>query len=163
MQIAAREPLDVQAVLLLLVTNPQNENRDQVRALALNQLGESVVACWDRLASSMLELPDEIRLVVLDLCVPTLTQLTKQQYVVFRTTLTAAMRSDSQIDLFEWMMRIVLTRRIETRFGALSQKNQVVPCKSVPKKCGLCWERWLGLVVQIIPRPRLILEPPYVS
>jgi Zn-dependent protease with chaperone function len=122
-QIAAREPLDVQAVLLLLVTDPQNENRDQVRALALNQLGESLVACWDRLASSMLELPDEIRLVVLDLCVPTLTQLTKQQYVAFRTTLTAAMRSDSQIDLFEWMTRIVLTRRIETRFGAMSQKK----------------------------------------
>ena len=122
-QIAAREPLDVQAVLLLLVTNPKNENRDQVRALALKQLGESVVACWDRLASSMLELPDEIRLVVLDLCVPTLTQLTKQQYVAFRTTLTAAMRSDSQIDLFEWMTRIVLTRRIETRFGAMSQKK----------------------------------------
>ena len=122
-QIAAREPLDVQAVLLLLVTDPQNENRDQVRALALNQLGESVVACWDRLASSMLKLPDEIRLVVLDLCVPTLTQLTKQQYVAFRTTLTAAMRSDSQIDLFEWMTRIVLTRRIETRFGAMSQKK----------------------------------------
>ena len=122
-QIAAREPLDVQAVLLLLVTNPKNENRDQVRALALKQLGESVVTCWDRLASSMLELPDEIRLVVLDLCVPTLTQLTKQQYVAFRTTLTAAMRSDSQIDLFEWMTRIVLTRRIETRFGAMSQKK----------------------------------------
>ena len=122
-QVAAREPLDVQAVLLLLVTNPKNENRNQVRALALKQLGESVVACWDRLASSMLELPDEIRLVVLDLCVPTLTQLTKQQYVAFRTTLTAAMRSDSQIDLFEWMTRIVLTRRIETRFGAMSQKK----------------------------------------
>ena len=122
-QIAAREPLDVQAVLLLLVTNPENENRDQVRALALKQLGESVVACWDRLASSMLELPDEIRLVVLDLCVPTLTQLTKQQYVAFRTTLTAAMRSDSQIDLFEWMTRIVLTRRIEIRFGAMSKKK----------------------------------------
>jgi len=122
-QVAAREPLDVQAVLLLLVTDPKNENRDQVRALALKQLGESVVACWDRLASSMLKLPDEIRLVVLDLCVPTLTQLTKQQYVSFRTTLTAAMRSDSQIDLFEWMTRIVLTRRIETRFGAMSQKK----------------------------------------
>ena len=122
-QVAAREPLDVQAVLLLLVTDPKNENRNQVRALALKQLGESVVACWDRLASSMLELPDEIRLVVLDLCVPTLTQLTKQQYVAFRTTLTAAMRSDSQIDLFEWMTRIVLTRRIETRFGAMSQKK----------------------------------------
>ena len=122
-QVAAREPLDVQAVLLLLVTDPKNKNRDQVRALALKQLGESVVACWDRLASSMLELPDEIRLVVLDLCVPTLTQLTKQQYVAFRTTLTAAMRSDSQIDLFEWMTRIVLTRRIETRFGAMSQKK----------------------------------------
>ena len=122
-QVAAREPLDVQAVLLLLVTDPKNENRNQVRALALKQLGESVVACWDRLASSMLELPDEIRLVVLDLCVPTLTQLTKQQYVAFRTTLTAAMRSDSQIDLFEWMTRIVLTRRIETRFGAMSKKK----------------------------------------
>jgi hypothetical protein len=52
-----------------------------------------------------------------------LTQLTKQQYVAFRTALTAAMRSDNQVDLFEWMTRIVLTRRIETRFGALSQKK----------------------------------------
>ena len=31
------------------------------------------------------------------------------------------MRADEGIDLFEWMTRIVLTRRIETRFGALSQ------------------------------------------
>ena len=120
---AVREPLDAQAVLLLLVTGAQTNMRDTVRALALDQLGETMVACWDRLAPHMFDLPDETRLVVLDLCVPTLTQLTKQQYVAFRTALTAAMRSDNQVDLFEWMTRIVLTRRIETRFGALSQKK----------------------------------------
>jgi hypothetical protein len=120
---AVHEPLDAQAVLLLLVTGAQTSMRDTVRALTLEQLGETMVACWDRLAPHMFNLPDETRLVVLDLCVPTLTQLTKQQYVAFRTTLTAAMRSDNQVDLFEWMTRIVLTRRIETRFGALSQKK----------------------------------------
>ena len=120
---AVREPLDAQAVLLLLVTGAQTNMRDTVRALTLEQLGETMVECWDRLAPHMFELPDETRLVVLDLCVPTLTQLTKQQYVAFRTALTAAMRSDNQVDLFEWMTRIVLTRRIETRFGALSQKK----------------------------------------
>ncbi|MSR33469.1 MAG: hypothetical protein EXS12_01480 [Phycisphaerales bacterium] len=122
-QKATHEPLDAQAVLLLLITGVQPDIREKVRALTLEQLGEAMVACWDQLALHMLDLPDEIRLVVLDLCVPTLIQLNKQQYVAFRTTLTAAMRSDGQVDLFEWMTRIVLTRRIETRFGALSKKK----------------------------------------
>ncbi|NBY67996.1 MAG: hypothetical protein EBQ58_03985 [Betaproteobacteria bacterium] len=155
---AVREPLDAQAVLLLLVTGAQTNMRDNVRALALEQLGETMVACWDRLAPHMFELPDETRLVVLDLCVPTLTQLTKQQYVAFRTALTAAMRSDNQVDLFEWMTRIVLTRRIETRFGALSQKKRRAPCKTALKTCELCWERWRTLVAHLMATARLILE-----
>ncbi len=122
-QHATNEPLDVQAVLLLLVTGTRPEMRESVRAITNEQLGEAMVACWDRLASSMLNLTDEMRLAVLDLCVPTLTQLSKQQYVAFRTTLTAAMRSDGRVDLFEWMTRTVLTRRIETRFGAMSTKK----------------------------------------
>ena len=119
-QSATREPLDAQVVLLLLVT--QSDAQEKVRNLALECLGQGVLASWNQLATSVVGLPDEIRLVVLDLCVPTLTQLTKQQYLAFRTALTAAMRADEQVDLFEWMTRIVLTRRIETRFGALSQR-----------------------------------------
>ena len=119
-QSATREPLDAQVVLLLLVT--QSGAQEKVRNLALECLGQGVLASWNQLATSVVDLPDEIRLVVLDLCVPTLTQLTKQQYLAFRTALTAAMRADEQVDLFEWMTRIVLTRRIETRFGALSQR-----------------------------------------
>ena len=120
-QSATREPLDAQVVLLLLVTGTQAGAQEKVRNLALECLGQCVLASWNQLATSVVGLPDEIRLVVLDLCVPTLTQLTKQQYLAFRTALTAAMRADEGIDLFEWMTRIVLTRRIETRFGALSQ------------------------------------------
>ena len=122
-QTAAREPLDAQVILLLLVTGAQLDAQEKVRELALEHLGQGVMASWHQLAASVVGLPDEIRLVVLDLCVPTLTQLTKQQYVVFRTTLTAAMRADNHVDLFDWMTRIVLTRRIETRFGALSKNK----------------------------------------
>ena len=122
-QTAAREPLDAQVILLLLVTGAQLDAQEKVRGLALEHLGQGVMASWHQLAASVVGLPDEIRLVVLDLCVPTLTQLTKQQYVVFRTTLTAAMRADNHVDLFDWMTRIVLTRRIETRFGALSKNK----------------------------------------
>ncbi|MCE9619694.1 MAG: M48 family metallopeptidase [Planctomycetes bacterium] len=117
---AAREPLDVQAVLLLLVTG--SAARSKIRSLVQKQLGDPMAECWDRIAPLMANLPDEIRLVVLDLCVPTLTHLSKQQYLAFRAALTEAIRSDGQIDLFEWMLQAVLTRRIETRFGALPSR-----------------------------------------
>jgi Zn-dependent protease with chaperone function len=115
---AAGEPLDSQVVLLLLVAGADAPSRAKIRSIAQRQLGAATAACWDRLAPAATDLTDEVRLSLLDLCVPSLIRLSQPQYDAFRGALADAIRGDGRVDLFEWMMRAVLFRRVESRFAA---------------------------------------------
>lgn len=70
----------------------------------------------------MESLKDALRLMVLDLCMPALQQLSQPQYMAFREALTEVIRADGSVSLFEWTMRSVLARRVEARFGALADR-----------------------------------------
>jgi uncharacterized tellurite resistance protein B-like protein len=74
-----------------------------------------------RLRPLMDRVPDPLRMMLLDLSMPALQQLSQRQYVEFRSTLAEVIRADGKVSLYEWAMRSSLARRVEARFGALRE------------------------------------------
>jgi Zn-dependent protease with chaperone function len=58
----------------------------------------------------------DAQLALADLCAPALAHLGQANYLRFRETLAAAMRSDGQVDLREWALAKSLERHVERRF-----------------------------------------------
>jgi hypothetical protein len=119
---ACTEPLDAQAVLLLTAWSSDASARSRQRDIVRQRLGPAMASTVSRLGGPMESLKDALRLMVLDLCMPALQQLSQPQYMAFRETLTEVIRADGSVSLFEWTMRSVLARRVEARFGALADR-----------------------------------------
>jgi uncharacterized tellurite resistance protein B-like protein len=80
-----------------------------------------MVSTISRLRPLMDRVPEPLRMMLLDLSMPALQQLSQRQYVEFRSTLAEVIRADGKVSLYEWTMRSSLARRVEARFGALRQ------------------------------------------
>jgi len=119
---ACTEPLDAQAVLLLTAWSSDASARSRQRDIVRQRLGPAMASTVSRLSAPMESLKDALRLMVLDLCMPALQQLSQPQYMAFREALTEVIRADGSVSLFEWTMRSVLARRVEARFGALADR-----------------------------------------
>jgi Zn-dependent protease with chaperone function/uncharacterized tellurite resistance protein B-like protein len=120
---ACREPFDAQAVLLLSTWSTDDQIRERQRDVVRSMLGPAIASTVSRLKPSMERVPEALRLMLLDLCMPALQQLSQPQYQSFRTALTEVMRADGRVSLYEWAMRSVLARRVEARFGALQDPH----------------------------------------
>jgi len=97
--------------------------RERQRDAVRTGLGPAVASTVSRLRPHMERVPEALRLMLLDLCMPALQQLSQPQYVAFRDTLALVMRADGRVTLYEWAMRSVLARRVEARFGALHEPH----------------------------------------
>jgi uncharacterized tellurite resistance protein B-like protein len=75
-----------------------------------------------RLRPAMERIDASLQLIVLDLCMPAMQQLSLPQYQAFRSTLTTVVKADGKVTLLEWTLRSVLGRRVEGRFGALRDR-----------------------------------------
>jgi hypothetical protein len=120
---ACREPFDAQAVLLLSTWSTDDQIRERQRDVVRSMLGPAIASTVSRLKPSMERVPEALRLMLLDLCMPALQQLSQPQYRAFRDTLARVMRADGRVTLYEWAMRSVLARRVEARFGALHEPH----------------------------------------
>ena len=119
---ACQEPFDAQAVVLLLAWSSQEEPRERQRQAVLSGLGPAMASTVTRLRPAMERVNASLQLVVLDLCMPAMQQLSLPQYQAFRSTLTNVILADGRVTLLEWTLRSVLGRRVEGRFGALRDR-----------------------------------------
>ncbi|MFP4445669.1 MAG: hypothetical protein ACLFPD_05420, partial [Desulfosudaceae bacterium] len=64
------------------------------------------------------ELPPELRLPVLDMAVPTLRQMSPEQFADFSRQVQLLIEADSKITIFEFVVKEVINHRLETAFAA---------------------------------------------
>ena len=116
---ACGQPYDAQAVLLLMAWGHDEATRDRQRDIVRAELGPPMASLVSRLRPSVSSVHETLHMVVIDLCMPAIQQLSRTQYADFRKTLAEVMRADGRVNLLEWTVRTVLARRIETRFGGM--------------------------------------------
>lgn len=113
---ALREPFAAQAAVLALVLSPDPGHREE----QLDQTGiDKVPGLKDetvKLRAAMEDLDRHQRMAVLDLALPALRHLSRDQYGAFKAMLKAVIESDSEIDLFEYCLERRLVRHLETSF-----------------------------------------------
>ncbi|AOS98753.1 hypothetical protein AUP74_03388 [Microbulbifer aggregans] len=110
---AAHDPFAARAIVYLLLCHRDAAEREQQQALLEKIAHPGVFREVQKLSSHVRFLPACARLPLLDLCIPALRELAPQQYQVFKRNLIKLLRSDRQVDLWEWALYRVLVHGIE--------------------------------------------------
>ncbi|WP_237066220.1 M48 family metallopeptidase [Microbulbifer guangxiensis] len=110
---AAHDPFAARAIVYLLLSHPEEAKREQQSVLLQQIAHPGVFREMQKLAPSVRGLTASTRLPLLDLCIPALRELVPQQYQVFKRNLIKLLRSDRQVELWEWALYRVLMHGIE--------------------------------------------------
>jgi Zn-dependent protease with chaperone function len=114
---AAAEPYSARALALALLIDPNEEVRkkqiDRLQMHAEQPLFRLVF----KLLPSIQELPDAMRLPLVEVAMPALRQLSKPQFLTFRELMEGLIKADAQIDLFEYALRTTVLVALEESFG----------------------------------------------
>ena len=118
---AAHEPYGARAVIYSLVLDKGQE----MRAKQLQQLQDyadpDVYRLTLKLMPDMDGLAIKFRLPIIDIAIPALKQLSRDQYQVFRDNLIALIEMDSRVDLLEWSLQKILFNHLDGQFLKLAQ------------------------------------------
>jgi len=110
---AAHEPFDARAVVAALLLSDDEGVRAQ-QLSSLNGPGlEGLEQFTRRLADPVSQLPRDLRLPLVDLCVPSLRRLSPTQAQAMLEAVRRLIAADRSLSLFEWSVRAVLRRAFE--------------------------------------------------
>lgn len=107
---AARDPFSARALILGLLLNPAPTVREHQLGM-VTASDQRLSHELDRLAQPVRDLPRELRLTLIDLALPALTEMTPGQEASFLELMRAVIGADDKVELFEFCLeRIVLSR-----------------------------------------------------
>ncbi|MCZ6655739.1 MAG: M48 family metallopeptidase [Gammaproteobacteria bacterium] len=116
---AADDPWAARALVYAMLLDHDDELRAHqftfIEQAAENGVPQHVMALWQALEGA----DEQHRLMLLELTVPTLKELSHQQYQRFIANAVALIKADNQIDLFEWVLHRVLTKELKPHFEGL--------------------------------------------
>jgi hypothetical protein len=114
---AVGEPFQARAVIfgLLLDRNPDVRSKQLavLQQAAEPRLAEMVEVFEDPLK----QLPEILRLPLVDLCLPTLRQLSPAQHTSFRRLVDLMVAADARLSVFEFVLNCVLERHLDEAFN----------------------------------------------
>jgi Zn-dependent protease with chaperone function len=113
---AAQEPFSARALIYALLLDPQEDVRSRQLARLRSGAPPQDFAETRRLAAAVAALPDQFRLPLLDIAMPSLRQMSPRQHQVFRDQVEALMLADQRLNLFEYTLRCVLHRHLDAQF-----------------------------------------------
>lgn len=117
---AARESYGARAVIYSLVLDPGQAVRDRQLAHLQSYADADVLMLMHKLLPAMDGLDIKYRLPLIDIAIPALKQLSRDQYQVFRDNLVALIEMDSRIDLLEWSLQKILFNHLDGQFFKLA-------------------------------------------
>ncbi|MBM9536475.1 M48 family metallopeptidase [Desulfobulbus alkaliphilus] len=114
---AASEPFGVRAVIYGLLLDHRPEIRAEQWRLLTELADPTVVAEGRSLEADLSDLPEEARLPLLELALPTLRNLSLEQYQRFRRVVEALIEADQQVSLREWIVRRLVVHQLDLDFS----------------------------------------------
>ncbi|MFN2622940.1 MAG: M48 family metallopeptidase [Chthoniobacterales bacterium] len=115
-QNAAREPLGAHALVcaFLLSDDPtiRDKELDELGRVTSTAVRDETARLWPDIQG----IPEQARILLIDLALPALRRLSLPQFEQFRAAVNALIASDNETDLFEFMMQKIVMRHLDTRF-----------------------------------------------
>ncbi len=135
---AAHDPYGARALVYALLLSGDPEVRNAQLSKLEDKADPAVYQEISRLQASMATLTPARRLPLLDMIVPTLAQLSPQQYRVFRNNVRAMIHADREVELFEWMLQQVLLRHLDPKFRRMKKPTvQYYSLKRLGEPCSM--------------------------
>ena len=111
------------AFIYLLLLNPENKFRkQQLEHLEKNENTE-VNQYIRSLESSVLASPKAERINLVELSIPALKEMTREEYDQFVTHVVALVKADNEINLFEWLLHSMLIHYLKSSFYKVKVKH----------------------------------------
>ena len=115
---AAHDPFEARAVILsMLIQAERSEAGREKQADALRKHDPKLFATVARLAPVVVALPADLRLPLLEQAMQPIAALSGPQVAAFRTLVDAFIAADDSVSVFEWILRRLLTRRLDAASG----------------------------------------------
>ena len=110
----AREPLGAMSLILALLWHGDAPEKQLAALQSAKIMGlESMVA---RRGAELYDLSPELRLPLIELCLPALKMLSEPQYRAFKTLLLNFIRADGRIELEEWCLYQLVRHYLDPQF-----------------------------------------------
>jgi Zn-dependent protease with chaperone function len=138
LEAAARDPLGAGALVcaFLLANEPstrQKQLEDLDRAIS-EAIHDEIVRIWPETQG----MPPQARIPLVDLALPALRRLSPQQFEQFRTATETLVASNTETDLFVYMLRKIAVRHLETHFSSRQKSvTQFYALRPLAPDCGM--------------------------
>lgn len=120
-----RDPYSATVVVYWMLLHVKEEVRTQQMDLLAQRLDAQTLEALNRARPVMEVLPAELRLPVLDLAVPVLRTLAKNQYLEFMSLVEDLIVLDQKINLTEFVFRKLLRHHLDPEFGLCPRRRMV--------------------------------------
>lgn len=113
---AAHEIYSSRALVLALLLDDDAEIRQTQFDSLQRMLSPDIVLLTGKLSAKVDQIPDAIRLPLVDLALPMLRMMTRPQYAVFIKAFEAMVKADNRLTIFEWTLSQVLVRHLKQQY-----------------------------------------------
>jgi Zn-dependent protease with chaperone function len=110
---AAHRSLDAQALVYGLLLSREALHLSKQLALLRPRLNPDVAQVLQQLQGDLSTLDDDLRLPLLDLLIPALKQLDRQQFIELKHNLVLLAQADQVVSLMEWSLFRILERSVQ--------------------------------------------------
>lgn len=110
---AAHEPYSARAIIYALLLDTDSRQRAQQLEHLRENAHPATFRVIESIAADVSRLPRTLHLPLIELAIPALKQLSKPQFAVFRANLSALIRSDQKVSLFEWTLYRIILRNLD--------------------------------------------------
>ena len=138
LEAAARDPLGAGALVcaFLLASEPSTQQKqleDLDRATS-EAIRDEIMRVW----SDTQSMPPQARIPLIDLALPALRRLSPQQFEQFRAGTETLVVSNTETDLFMYMLRKIVVRHLETHFFPQQRRvTQFYALRPLAPDCGV--------------------------
>jgi Zn-dependent protease with chaperone function len=138
LEAAARDPLGAGALVcaFLLASEPATRRKqlDDLADATSEAIRDEIMRVWPDTQS----IPPQAKIPMVDLALPALRRLSPQQFEQFRAATETLVASNSETDLFVYMLRKIVVRHLETYFFPEQRRvTQFYALRPLASDCGV--------------------------
>jgi len=112
----AENPYGAQALILALLLSNETTTEEQQLDVLNKIIGELHTSNVVQVKVLMAELIDTQTLPLIDLAMPTLREMTPEQYLRFKSAVNKLVSADGRLDLHEWIIRRVVLQHLDEHY-----------------------------------------------
>ena len=119
----ARDPHGARMLVYFLLLDPDETICDKQMAIVKEQAEPEVFQTLEKALPNLGRIQPEMRLPIIDLAIPALRFLSKNQYTAFRVVVKALTDADEQVDIFEYALQRVLVSHLDPVFSGKPKRR----------------------------------------